>query len=78
MIREHWVIENKLHYMLDVYLGQDMSSKRQGNVAQIMDIIMKVNLFIMQRLRERKKSSIPRVQKFLARLNPELITQLEV
>lgn len=60
VLREHWAIENKLHYMLDVYLGQEMSSKRQGNVAQIMDIIMKVNLFIMQRLRERKKSSIPR------------------
>lgn len=78
VIREHWAIENKLHYMLDVYLSQDMSSKRQGHVAQIMDIIMKVNLFIMQRLRERKKSSVPRIQKFLARLNLKLITQLEI
>ncbi len=38
VIREHWAIENKHHYILDVYLGQDMSSKRQGNIAQIMDI----------------------------------------
>ncbi len=43
-----------------------------------MDIIMDVNLFIMKMLREFKWSSIPRVQKFLARLNQELITQLEV
>ncbi|ETK12182.1 hypothetical protein T235_11295, partial [Tannerella sp. oral taxon BU063 isolate Cell 8/11] len=27
-IRDHWKIENQLHYMLDVYLGEDGWSKR--------------------------------------------------
>lgn len=78
VIREHWAIENKLHYMLDVYMGQDLSEKRQGNAAQIMDMIMKVNLLIMQRLKLAKKSSVPRIEKFLSRISPEKLIQLEI
>ena len=43
-IRGHWAIENKLHHCLDVYFGHDASHKRTRNVAQIMDIIQKINL----------------------------------
>lgn len=64
-IRGHWAIENNLHHCLDVYFGHDASRKRTKNVAQIMDIIQKINMLIIMRLKMNMKSSIPRVQKNL-------------
>ena len=32
-VRSHWGIENKLHWCLDVYYGEDKSRKRKGNAA---------------------------------------------
>lgn len=75
-IRSHWAIENNLHHCLDVYLGQDTSHKRLGNVPQIMDVILKINLFILMHLREKTGLSIPRLQKKLSRNTPEQITAL--
>lgn len=77
VIRNHWAIENKLHYCLDVFLGQDASKKRAGNVAQIMDKVQKYNLFLYERLKLSYKTSIPRIQKKLARLRPQQIILLK-
>lgn len=77
-IRAHWAIENNLHHCLDVYLGQDASHKRLGNVPQIMDIILKVNLFILMHLREKTGLSIPRLQKKLSRHTPKQIIALKL
>lgn len=76
-IRGAWEIENNLHHCLDVCFGQDASHKRAKNVAQIMDIIQKINLFIITRLKTNMKSSIPRVQKKLARTKPTKIATLQ-
>ncbi len=62
-IRGHWAIENNLHHCLDVYFGHDTSLKRAKNVTQIMEIIQKINLFIITKLKTNMKSSIPCVQK---------------
>lgn len=75
-IRSHWAIENYLHHCWDVYLGQDASHKRLGNVPQIMDLVLKINLFILMHLREKTGLSIPRLQKKLSRNTPEQITAL--
>ena len=48
-IRGAWEIENNLHHCLDVCFGHDASHKRAKNVAQIMDIIQKINLFIIMK-----------------------------
>ena len=58
-------------------MGHDTSLKRVKNVAQIMDIIQKINLFIITRLKTNMKSSIPRVQKKLARTKPTEIATLQ-
>jgi predicted transposase YbfD/YdcC len=34
MIRQHWGIENKFHWVLDMALGADLGPKRAGNSAQ--------------------------------------------
>ena len=76
-IRGDWEIKNNLHHCLDVYLGHDASHKRAKNVAQIMDIIQKINLLIIMRLKTNIKSSIPRVQTKLARTKPTKIATLQ-
>jgi len=76
-IRNHWSIKNNLNHCLDVYFLQDASHKIARNIPQIMDIVMNVNLFIITRLKEKMKISIPRMQKRLSRMNPEQITKFE-
>jgi hypothetical protein len=34
VIRQHWGIENKLHWVLDVGFGEDLDRKRAGHAAQ--------------------------------------------
>ena len=77
-IRQHWQIENQLHYMLDVYLGEDGWSKRVGEAAKNMELVAKIDLFVLQRLKQKLGKSIPRVQMLLAKLNPQQLFDLEL
>lgn len=36
LVREHWGIENKLHYVRDVTLGEDASRVRRGSAPQVL------------------------------------------
>jgi predicted transposase YbfD/YdcC len=47
-IREHWGIENKLHWILDVAFGEDKSSKRAGNAAQNYSFVSKIALNLLK------------------------------
>ncbi|WP_152001204.1 ISAs1 family transposase, partial [Imperialibacter sp. EC-SDR9] len=38
-IRDHWAIENKLHWVLDVVFNEDASRKRKGNSAANFNVI---------------------------------------
>ena len=58
-IRDHWKIENQLHYMLGVYLGVDGWSKRAGEAAKNMELLAKIDLFILQRFKAKLGKSIP-------------------
>lgn len=69
-IRGYWAIENNLHHCLDVYFGYEDSHKRSKNVAQIW-------MLIITRLKTIMKSSIPRVQKKLARTKTTEIATLQ-
>ena len=75
-IRDHWKIENQRHYMLDVYLGEDGWSKRAGEAAINMELMAKIDLFILQRLKAKLGKSIPRMQMFLAKINPLQLFEL--
>jgi predicted transposase YbfD/YdcC len=60
-IREHWGIENKLHWTLDVAFGEDKSNKRAGHAAENFSFISKVALNVLNQhddYKGKKKKSI--------------------
>ena len=46
-LRNHWFIENKLHYVKDVTMGEDLSRIRKGNASQLFASLRNIvlNLF---------------------------------
>ncbi len=42
IVRQHWHVENSLHWVLDAILGEDRSTKRDGNSAQNFSILRKM------------------------------------
>jgi predicted transposase YbfD/YdcC len=47
-IRQHWSIENKLHWALDVAFGEDASRKRAGHAAQNFSLITRIALNLLK------------------------------
>lgn len=62
-IRNHWGIENKLHWTLDVVFQEDSSRKRNENLAQNFSLINKVALNILKN-ETSKKCSINRKRRY--------------
>jgi predicted transposase YbfD/YdcC len=48
MIRQHWGIENKLHWVLDVAFGEDGSRKRVGHAAQNFSLLNRIALNLLK------------------------------
>lgn len=55
-IREHWGIENSLHWCLDVVFDEDQSQKRAGNAAENFSTITRIALNLIKNDRTRKTS----------------------
>lgn len=53
LVRRHWGIENRLHWVLDVVLGEDQSRKRAGHAAANYAAIRKMVLRLLQALPEK-------------------------
>lgn len=68
-IRNHWSVENCLHWMLDVVFAEDMSRRRAGNSAANFNIISKIALGLIERSPYKKKSK--RQRRFKAGFDPE-------
>jgi predicted transposase YbfD/YdcC len=64
-VRNHWGIENKLHWSLDVYFQEDYSRKRRGNAAANFGIILRMAHNFLKS--EPEKISIKRKLKKCAR-----------
>lgn len=75
LIREHWGIENKLHWHLDVSFREDASQVKKDNGPQNMSAIRKLALFIIGR--DNNKMSIKRKRKKAARDNQFLLNLLK-
>lgn len=48
IIRQHWSIENKLHWSLDVTFKEDLSTKQAGNAAENFSIITKIAINLLK------------------------------
>lgn len=49
LVRGHWAIENKLHWVRDVTFGEDQSQIRKGSTPQVMAALRNVVLGILRR-----------------------------
>jgi predicted transposase YbfD/YdcC len=47
-IRQHWGIENKLHWVLDIAFGEDLIRKRAGNAAQNFSLLNRIALNLLK------------------------------
>lgn len=54
--RQHWGIENKLHWSLDVTFKEDFSTKQAGNAAENFSTITKVALNLLKNNKSKKMS----------------------
>jgi predicted transposase YbfD/YdcC len=54
VIRTHWEIENRVHWVLDVAMGEDINRTRKGESAQNLALIRKLALNLL-----RRETSVP-------------------
>jgi predicted transposase YbfD/YdcC len=54
-IRNHWAVENKLHWTLDVSFGEDASRKRKQNAAQNYSVLLKIALNLLKNEKTEKQ-----------------------
>jgi len=47
-IRQHWGIENRLHWALDVSFGEDLERKRAGHAAQNFSLLNRIALNLLK------------------------------
>lgn len=47
-VRQHWGIENKLHWTLDVSFGEDLDRKRQQHAAQNFSLLKRIALNLLR------------------------------
>jgi predicted transposase YbfD/YdcC len=59
-IRQHWAIENQLHWTMDVTFGEDGSRKRKNNAAQNFGLFRRMALNLLKTNGEKEKVSINR------------------
>jgi predicted transposase YbfD/YdcC len=48
VVRQHWGIENKLHWVLDVGFGEDLDRKRAGHTAQNFSLLNRIALNLLK------------------------------
>jgi hypothetical protein len=49
LVRGHWTIENRVHWVRDVTMGEDASQVRVGNVPQVMAALRNTALAVLRR-----------------------------
>lgn len=50
LVRRHWGIENKLHYVRDVTLGEDACHVRKGSAPQVLAGVRNAALHLLKRI----------------------------
>ena len=60
MTREHWGIENGLHYVRDVTLREDASPIKKGSAPQVMAILRNIAVFVFERFKHKSAAAATR------------------
>lgn len=47
-VREHWLVENRLHWVRDVTFGEDLSQVRTGNAPQVMASLRNLAIAVLR------------------------------
>ncbi|MFO0624110.1 MAG: hypothetical protein U0325_00720 [Polyangiales bacterium] len=63
MIREHWEVENGLHWSLDVQMGEDRCTIRDTQGATNFALVRRIALMLIKRDEEKKKRGVKAKQK---------------
>jgi hypothetical protein len=50
LVRRHWGIENKLHHVRDVTLGEDACRVRKGSAPQVLACVRNAALYLLKRI----------------------------
>jgi predicted transposase YbfD/YdcC len=59
-VRDHWGIENGLHYVRDVTLGEDASRIRTKAAPQVMAILRNIVVFVCERFKHKSVAAATR------------------
>jgi predicted transposase YbfD/YdcC len=73
-VREHWAIENKLHWSLDVVLREDGDLVKKGNAPLNMNVLDKFALYLVTQVDLGKISR--KRKRYRAALNPDLLLSM--
>ncbi len=73
MVRNHWSIENHLHWHLDVTFNEDANRIRTKNAPVNLNILRKIALQKVKKMND--KSSLQK-RRFRASLNSQYLLQL--
>ena len=60
LAREHWGIENRLHYVRDVTLGEDACRVRCGGAPQLLAAVRNVVVYLLERVAAASKAAATR------------------
>lgn len=77
LIRDHWGVENKLHWSLDVSFNEDQSRVRQGHAAENLSRLRRLTLNLLKQEKQ-TKLSLPRKRKRAAWRPDYLLTVLGI
>ena len=75
IIRNHWSIENKLHWALDVSFGEDRCRARKDNSPKNLTVLRKIALGRLRATDAGKRVSLKR-KMFRASLNPDFLQKI--
>ena len=72
-VREHWKIENSLHYVLDMDFGQDHMQMKNRNLIKNIELLNRISLNILRLVQPMlKKGSSIRMTRYAINLDPSL------